>query len=558
MLTQLRVRDYAVLDDVSLELGPGLSALSGETGAGKSLLVGALSLLLGERATAEVVRAGAERAIVEGVFDVSGHTSLEPRLAELGVEPEDGFLILKREVASEGRNRAWVNGSPATAVLVGELGSALVDLHGQHDHQALLRPDKQRRILDAFAGSSDAAAEVSDRFAERSRLLGTLEQAQARRGELGARADFLRFQGDEIGVAEVAVGEDRALEEEARRLEHAGELARETGLLHDRLYGAEDALSDHLAASRGAVERMARLDAALGETAGLLETAYQQVVEAASRLGAYAGGVEHDPARLDWIRHRLDQLFRLKRKYGPELEDVVETGRRVAAELDELEGAAFDLERLSEGVDAAAAGLAGAAELLSGARRAAAARLEAAVEALLPGLGMPGGSFRVALESLSESGAGGAETVEFLVSLNPGFEPRALRRVASGGELSRVMLALKTVLAAVDRVPTLVFDEIDAGIGGAVATAVAAKLSDVARDHQVLVVTHLPQLASRAHGHLLVEKASRNGMATTVVRALQGEERVREIARMLGGDPESARSRDHARELLGVAGQKAG
>ena len=558
MLTHLRVRGYAVLDDVSVELGPGLSALSGETGAGKSLLVGALSLLLGERATADVVRTGAERAVVEGVFDVSGHTVLGARLADLGVEPEDGLLILKREVAAEGRNRAWVNGSPATAALVGELGSALVDLHGQHDHQALLHTEEQRRILDAFAECTDGAAEVADRFAERSRLLGALEQAEARRRELEARADFLRFQLDEIGGAKLQTGEDGSLEEEARRLEHAGELARATSLLHDHLYGAEDALSDQLAAARGAVQRLARLDANLKEAEALLETAYQHVVEAARRLGDYAGGVKHDPARLDRTRHRLDQLFRLKRKYGPELEDVVETGRRVAAELDELESASFDLARLREEVDRASAKLDGAAALLSGARRAAAVRLEAAVEALLPDLGIPGGSFRVALVALPEPGVGGAETVEFLVSTNPGFEPRALRRVASGGELSRVMLALKAVLATVDRVPSLVFDEIDAGIGGAVATAVAAKLRDVAEAHQVLVVTHLPQLASRAHGHLMVEKASLRGMATTRVRALEGEERVREIARMLGGDPESVRSREHARELLGVAGQKAG
>ena len=375
---------------MSIELGPGLSALSGETGAGKSLLVGALSLLLGERATAEVVRTGAERAIVEGVFDVSGHTVLGARLADLGVEPEDGLLILKREVAAEGRNRAWVNGSPATAALVGELGSALVDLHGQHDHQALLHAEEQHRILDAFAECADGAAEVAERFAERSRLLGALEQAQDRRRELEARSDFLRFQLDEIGGAKLQTGEDGSLEEEARRLEHAGELARETSLLHDHLYGAEDAVSDQLAAARGAVQRLAGLDVNLKEAEALLETAYQQVVEAARRLGDYAGGVEHDPARLDQTRQRLDQLFRLKRKYGPELEDVLETGRRVAAELDELEGASFDLARLSEEVDGASKMLAAAAALLSAARRATAGRLEAAVEALLPELGNAG------------------------------------------------------------------------------------------------------------------------------------------------------------------------
>ena len=554
MLTQLRVRDYAVLDDVSLELGPGLSVLSGETGAGKSLLVGALSLLLGERATAEVIRTGAERSVVEGVFDVSRHPTVRLRLAELGFEIENGLLILKREVASEGRNRAWVNGSPATAAMLGELGSSLVDLHGQHEHQALLQPDEQRRILDAFAGAADTAAEVGERFAERSRLLRDLEGAEARRRELTARADFLRFQNEEIGGAAVEPGEDRALEEEARRLEHAGELAGESEALHERLYAAEDAVADQVAAARAAVERLARLDPGLGETVDLLEACYQQLAEAGRRLGDYAGGIEHDPARLDWIRRRLDQLFRLKRKYGPELADVAETGRRVSAELDELEGAAFDLDRLRARAEEASARLAEAAAHLGRARGSAATTLAAQIGRLLPELGMPGGAFQVVLEPLPEPGAGGGESVELRVSLNPGFEPRALRRVASGGELARVMLALKTVLAAVDPVPTLAFDEIDAGIGGAVAVAVAAKLRTVAEGHQVLVVTHLPQLASRAHVHLVVEKGARRGIASTSVRALVGEERVREIARMLGGDPESARSRELARELLDVAG----
>ena len=554
MLTQLRVRDYAVLDDVSVELGAGLSALWGETGAGKSLLVGALSLLLGERATAEVVRAGAERAVVEGVFDVGGRPELLARLDELGVEPEDGLLILKREVAAAGRSRAWINGSPATATLVGELGSALVDLHGQHEHQTLLRPEEQRRVLDAFAGAAELAAEVAGLHAERGRAARALEEADASRRELEARSDFLAFQKSEIAEARVADDEDRALEDEARRLDHASELAGETGALHERLYAGESALSDRLAAARDTVERLARHDPSLGEVAALLEAAYQQVVEAGSRLGDYAEGVEHDPARLEWIRRRLDQLFRLKRKYGPELADVIETGRRVAAELEQLDGAAQDLERLRAAVADADARLKERAAALSRARRSAARKLESAVGALLPELGMPDGRMEVALEPLAEPAVGGLESVELRVTLNAGFEPRPLRRVASGGELSRVMLALKTVLAGLDRVPTLVFDEIDAGVGGAVATAVAAKLHDVARAHQVLVVTHLPQLASRADGHLMVEKGSGapGGVATTQVRALAGEERVREIARMLGGDPESARSRDHARELLGV------
>ena len=558
MLIHLRVRDYAVLDDVSVELGAGMSALSGETGAGKSLLVDALSLLLGGRATSEVVREGTTCSVVEGVFDVRGRAELLEYFDDLGVQPEQGLLFLKREVAVEGRNRAWVNGSPATAALVGEVGSALVDLHGQHEHQTLLRAVEQRRVLDAYAGATDLARAVAQRHAELARLLGELDASESRRRDLSARADFLRFQRDEIGAARLAPDSDMRLEEEARRLAHASELAGETSGLGELLYAGEDAVADRLTSALRTLRRLVHLDPTLDPTGELLESAYQQVVEAGRHLGEYAGRVEHDPERLEWIRGRLDQISRLKRKYGPDLADVLGTHARVCVELEELDGTAFDLDRLRRAVDAAGGRLAEAAAALTRARAAGAAGLEQDVGALLPELGMPEGRLEVALEPLAgASGSGspgvwGSETVELRVALNAGFAPRPLRKVASGGELSRVMLALKTVLASVDRVPTLVFDEIDAGIGGEVAVAVSGKLHEVARGHQVLVVTHLPQLASRADGHLVVEKKTRGGAATTHVRELSGEERVREVARMLGGDPDSERSRDHARELLGA------
>ncbi|MBW3534181.1 MAG: DNA repair protein RecN [Gemmatimonadetes bacterium] len=550
MLIEIRIRDYAVIDDLRLELGPGLVALTGETGAGKSIIVGALSLLLGERASSESVRVGAEKAVVEGVFDVSDRPEVLARLEEQGMQAEDGLLILRREVAAEGRNRAWVCGSPATASLVGELGRSLVDLHGQHEHQTLLHAAEQRGVLDAFAGAGGLAARVRLLHEELRSLERELEAREARRREIESRADFLRFQASEIADAELEAGEDEALDDEARRLEHAEELAEDASALHQGLYGGEDSVSDRLAELRSILQRLARIDGSLADTAGMLETAYHQVVESGRALGDYAASVEHDPGRIEKVRQRLDLLFRLKRKYGPDLADVLETLRRVRGELEELEASSLDLEALSRRREAAGRELAEAAAELSARRSEAAGRLEERVEALLPELGMPGAVFRVGLQSLAAPGAGGAEAVEFRASLNPGFEPRALARIASGGELSRVMLALKSILADVDRVPTLVFDEVDAGIGGTVASAVARKLREVARTHQVFVITHLPQLASLADGHLLVEKTELRGVAATRVGALDGEPRVREIARMLGGDPESATSRDHARELL--------
>ena len=552
MLLELRVRDYAVIDDLRLEVAPGLNVLSGETGAGKSIIVGALSLLLGERASDDVVRAGADHALVEAVFDVRGREPIVARLGELGIPVEDGLLILRREVALEGRNRAWANGSPATVGIVRELGRLLVDLHGQHEHQTLLRSADQRAILDAFAGATELAGVVTALHEGLAGLEREREDREARVRELESRADFIRFQVDEIAGAELVESEDTALEGEVARLEHAEELARTAESIHEDLYAGEGAVADRIRSLQNMLDRIAQIDGSLSDVAELLEEAYQATSEAGQRLGSYAAAVEGDPALLEQVRSRLDLLFRLKRKYGPKLDDVISTGRRLAAEIDEVDSGSMDLDSLQRRIEQERAGLARAAGALSDARATAGDRLGRRASEVFPSLGLEQALLRVSLEALPEIGAGGAERVEFRAALNSGFEPRSLSRVASGGELSRVMLTLKSILASVDRIPTLIFDEIDAGVGGEVATAVASKLEEVAREHQVFVITHLAQLASRADHHLLVEKTASVGgeLASARVTALSGEARVREIARMLGGDPESSASRDHARELL--------
>jgi DNA repair protein RecN (Recombination protein N) len=550
MLLELRIRDFAVIQDLSLELGPGLNVLTGETGAGKSIIVGALSLLLGDRASNESVRTGAERARVEAVFDLSGREDLHALLEEQGLPDEGELLLLRREVQAEGRNRAWINGSPATAGAVGAFGRALVDLHGQHEHQALLDPVEQRRILDAFANGEPLVEEIG-RLHARLAILLEEREARAQRGrELEARADFLRFQLQEIQDAELRPEEDREVEDTLLRLDHAEELARETEGVHDALYGGEGAVSEVVAEARDRVRRLARLDPGLGELEEQLDSLYHQAVDAGRRAGDYAGKVEVDPRRAEALRARLDLVFRLKRKYGPELQDVLDTARRLAEELGELDSSSLALEALDREADELRARLEERAGELSTLRAEAASRLAGEVGDLLPELGMKGSRFQVALDPLAEPGAHGGERVEFQASLNPGFPPRALARIASGGELSRVMLALKAILVRMDRVPTLIFDEVDAGIGGAVAVAVGQKLEEVAGHHQVVVITHLPQVASRAGRHLRVEKGEDQGVATTRLVTLEGEERVEEIARMLGGDPESRASQDHARELL--------
>jgi len=552
MLVELRIRDYAVVEDLTLELGPGLNALTGETGAGKSIIVGALSLLLGERASANVVRVGAERASVEAVFDVERVPGVARLLDEHGFRLEDGLLILRREVASAGRNRAWVGGSPATAGIVGALGTALVDLHGQHEHQTLLRQRDQRSILDSYGGAREKAISVTEHYGTVQRLQESLEEREERRREVESRADFLRFQLSEIDDAQLTPGEDDALEAEAGRHEHSEELARGAAEVYAALYEGEDSIADRMAAVRQTLDRLTGFDPELREALEQLSGAIHAVEDVGRGVGDYASAVDHDPVRLEEVRARLDRLFRLKRKYGPELADVLATAQRVRTELADLDDADHDLERIRAEIGRERNVLAELAAELSAARQAAAERLGSAVGAVLPAVGLGGACFEVRLTSHDAISAGGAESVEFLVAPNEGFEPMALARIASGGELSRIMLALKSILAAVDEVPVLVFDEIDAGVGGLVATAVAEKLVEVSGRHQVFVVTHLAQVASRATSHLLVEKGAAEGVTTASVRSLDGDARVEEIARMLGGDPASSTSRDHAREMLGT------
>jgi DNA repair protein RecN (Recombination protein N) len=550
MLKELHVRNYAVIDDLRIELEPGLNVLTGETGAGKSLIVGALSLLLGERASSDLVRAGEDRALVEGVFDCSGAPELVRLCAEQGIEVDGDWLILRREVLREGRNRAWVNGSAATTGLVRDIGQRLVDLHGQHEHQALLRREAQRDILDAFAGARDAADRTGEAHA---RLVGLRGRIAATRAEASAtreRADFLAFRAREIESAGLTPREDETAALEARRLEHSEELIELSAALHSAVYGDDGALVEGLGGLSRKVEDLVRIDPTASEIEALYAEARTTLQELGRRLSAYRDAVEHDPGRLAELRDRLDLIHGLKRKYGGTIEEVLATGKAAREELEKADRSVLDLDALAVEETAALEELVVRADKLTALRKASAARLESEVTGLLDELGMEGGRFRVRLEELAELGSHGAERAEFQVSLNPGFEPGPLARVASGGELSRVMLALKTVLAEVDGVPSLVFDEIDSGVGGRVAHHVAERLAMVAENHQVFAITHLPQIASKASVHLFVEKVQQDGLASARVRTLEGEERVEELARMLGGDPGREVSRRHAAELL--------
>lgn len=550
MLTELRVRDLAVIADASLHLAPGLNVLTGETGAGKSMLVDALALLLGERATGDRVRPGADRAAVEAAFEPTGRAgaALAARAGPAGIELEHGRLVVRRELRSDGPNRAWANGAPTTVATLAELGSVLVDLHGQHEAQSLLRPAEQRTLLDAFAEAEGERDAVAAAFADAQTAREAEAALVARHGEIERRADYLRHVSQEIAAAAPRPGEDETLATDAKRLAAGEELIRLSGQLADLLDDEDQGAITRLGGADRALTQLERLDPSVGRWRELLDGALAQADELGRAVRDYASELDLDPARLEQVERRRDVLFRLMQKYGPTIEDVLRTGDEARRELELLDTRTLDLAGLRERRLAADRRLAAAAEALTAKRGKAAARLGKAVTRLLPGLGLPGGRVRVDVAP-GPTTSQGADVVAYLVELNVGMDARPLAQVASGGELSRITLAFKVVLAAHDAVPTLVFDEVDQGIGGEVGQQVADALARVAATRQVLVVTHLPQIAARADHHLKVVKRTVAGMSTAGVEVLRGEARELEVARMLGDAADRA-LRAHAADLL--------
>ncbi len=553
MLTELRIRNVAIIESVTLPLQPGFNVLSGETGAGKSIIVEALGLLFGERGSADLVRTGADRASVEGIFDATGDAHVRRLLDERGIAAEDETVILRREVTRAGRSRAWINDSTVTASVLAEIGRALVTIHGQHESQGLLQPDVQREILDAFGAATSEAAAVRAAWDALTAVRAEIADLAKRRKAAEQRADYLRHVVKDIDEARLVEGEDERLADEARRLSHVEELRLHAGHLTDAIDGEETGALRQLGAAQRALDAAVRLDPSLEPLREMLDGAFAQLQELAREVAEYESALEADPGRLAEVERRRDLIFKLARKYGGSVESALASLREASTELELLDTAALELGSLSQRAAHAESELAAAARALSARRKAAAGRLEKEMDSQLPQLGMTGGHFSVALIPRADPDRAGAEQVEFLVALNVGHDARPLSRVASGGELSRVMLALTTILARLDRVPTLVFDEVDAGIGGRVGLNVGDTMRRVAAHHQVLAITHLPQIASRAHQHIVVSKAAKGGVTTADLLVVEGEDRVHEIARMLGGDSESETSRAHARELLETA-----
>jgi DNA repair protein RecN (Recombination protein N) len=570
VLRELRVRNLAVIESLTVPFGPGLNVLTGETGAGKSILIDALTLLLGERAQpAETIRAGAENATIEAVFDAPRDSPVSTVLKEHGIALEDDQLLVRRELVRGVRGRVFLNDTNTTLALLEKLGEALVEVHGQHEHQALLRPTRHLDLLDAFAGLGILRERLGQRHDEWRSASAELDALRASARDQAVRTAQYRESIAEIDAARLRMGEEEEQREERRRLMNAERLAEGATLAYRELY--EDPASGVERAGRAAtlLRELTRLDPSIQPTIQALDTALIHLDETARALRAYRDGVVFDPPRLEAIERRLDEIGRLKRKYGESVDAILTLRARLDSDLANLARAAEDEGRLVERVDRLRTDLITRATDLAERRDQAVAKLEASMVAELAALDLEAAVFRVRL-GRERAGPGdlsvgpqawrlgprGVDQAEFLFSANAGEEPRPLARIASGGELSRTMLALKVVLAATDAVPVLIFDEVDAGIGGRTADTVGRKLREVARTRQVLCVTHLPQIAAYADQHLRVEKREGRGRTATTVVALVRGDRVREVARMLGGESVTDTSLQHARALITQARAK--
>ncbi len=560
MIERLRIEQLALVDALELEFGPGLNVLTGETGAGKSIVLGALALLAGARADREAIREGADQAVVEAVFGIGGQPELAEALAERGLEDEDGALIVRRSLQRNGRGRAWVGGRLVPISTLAELFAGRIEVSSQHASQALLRAETQGRLLDHHGGLQGDRRAVEEGVHELRAGRAELEALRTEAEERARREDFLAFQVKEIDEAGLDPAETTELEAEHRRLVHAERLAGEASgvvaaLAGDPSGGEAAAVGDRLAEAQRTLAALSELDPELGEAAERLAGAAAELADLARDLERYTGRIDADPARLAFVEERIEGLERLKRKYGARVEDILAFREQAALELAALGSSDERMGKLESEQAALHDKLAKRAAKLSRARRKAAKALAEAAETGVRELALAQARVEVALAPVPPEpgvpcGPSGAESAEILFSANEGEAPRPLRKVASGGELSRIFLALKNVLRETTQGMVLVFDEVDAGIGGAVAERVGGVLASLAREHQVLCITHLPQIAAQPASHFRVAKGQAGGRTVSRVEALDDEGRVEEVARMAGGEAPGDETREHARSLL--------
>lgn len=561
MLVELSIENFALVDRMTVEFGPGLCILTGETGAGKSIIVDAINALLGERVSVDVVRQGSDRAAAAGAFLVSSSPETLQALHQQGFDAEDGLLLVSREISSSGKTQARINGRLVTLTQLKEVTRLLADVHGQHEHQLLFDERWQAEFLDTIAGPE--LEKLLNQYRDIWRYLQSVRRELAElTSDIRERArllDLYRFQVQEIERADLRVGEEEELAAENLRLANLEKLFLAAAGVRELLSGGDagQGAAEQLAEAVKQLEIARKYDPAASQWADTLAEAQVIVHEVADSVRQWAATLEVSPERIDEVQSRLDLISSLKRKYGDSIGEILEYNREIATKLESLQFSDERRGQLEEEVLEAEKRCAILADSLSKAREQAARRVEGMVESELRDLALPGARFTVDIQAVPP-GPTGADAIRFLFSANPGEDPRPLSRIASGGEASRAMLALKTVMAGADPVTTLVFDEIDSGIGGVTANAVSGKLKQLSQNKQILVVTHLTQIARAADHHFRVEKRSRDGRTVVSLVKLGQEERVGELARMLGGGEESEAAVKHARELLGLGAREDG
>jgi DNA repair protein RecN (Recombination protein N) len=569
MLTSLHILNYALIEDLTASFPNGLVILTGETGAGKSIIIDALGLVIGERANAEGVRAGSERAVVEAVFDTSGNARLNAFLRSCAMDPTDE-LIVRREISRRGQSRCFVNDSPVTLSVLKQIGEFLVDLHGQHEHQSLLRSETHIAMLDESGGLEDIVGEYQQALGRMRSAASELADLRKREQQLMEKREFTAFQLSEIDAVAPRVGEEGELEEALTILENAERLFSATGELYEALYGGERSVHDVLVLARNQLQDLAAIDRQFAEAGRECAGAVAVVAELARFVQSYNAGIEFAPERLEELRDRLGRLSLLKKKFGGSLDAVLARRDALASELALAENFAAVIQKLAGDVEAARGDCALLAERLSAKRHDVARRIDKGILAELARLGMPDAKFTTRITRADPGDAPsddlwitaggrrvalharGVDQVEFYISTNVGEDERPLAKVASGGEVSRIMLGLKSILAKSDRLPVLIFDEIDVGVSGRIAQAVGKSLKSLSSFHQVVAITHLPQIAGLADAHFVVSKSERKGRATTQMRRLSLEEQVTEVAKLMSGADVTETARAGARELMGI------
>jgi len=559
MLKELGITNFAIIDRLNLAFHEGLNVVSGETGAGKSILIGAIGLLLGDRASTDLIRSEEDAAVVEAVFDIGQNRDLRARLQAMGFHP-GREIVVKRVVSRSGKNRVYVDGNLATVAILGEISEALVNICSQHEHQVLLDPESHIDILDEFGALGAERARFSALYEEYLTRRAKRDDLAAKNRNRAEREEFLRFQVGEIERAALKPGEDVLLQEEKKILSNAAKLTELARDSWEALYGREDSVLAALARVTGHIREIRRIDPGFAIADDEVKSLSIQLEDAARVLREYLGRIPSDPARLDELDDRLETIGRLKKKYGGSIESVLKTGQSLKAELQGLATAAEDIEGLEAELAERKTRLREMAGKLSAERRRVAASLERAVEDEIRALKMEKARFSVLFrepapdeEGQAAMSAKGIDRPEFHLSTNVGEPLKPLNRVASGGELSRIVLAMKKVLSGAGSVGTVIFDEVDSGIGGATAEIVGRKLRDISRHHQVICITHLPQIASFGRTHYRVTKRVSDGRTKTEVRQLSEDERLEEITRMLGGVEITDKTRAAAREMLKAA-----